>query len=475
MALGCETVEEPPPARSEPQTGPATCCSCSLCASIAFWVATTLMALAHMPPAWGNGTEVAPVLSAGRAATPPGSTAPGHAAPGGGRIIRVSQGPDAAHETCCDHQGDEPEAPFEVNLTYIGTVGVSSAGEDILGTLHGGEHEPNRNGLPLHLLTLAPGFRITPGLTAVASIMARSGSGEPSAAEVEEAYLAAEADDRRLRIRVGRFFTPFGRVNLQHFEDGDFVDKPVIHARLFGPEQLSGFGASAAWNPAAAGRRGSVVLSVQDPGGETAHSFLSTPGEEIAGHELAARTPRGLSELLYTVRWQSAGQADAGKDIQFGFSASRGPNASGRDTFTEIVGADLAVSWNPDAAGRENALNWRSEVLHRRYTAGDPDDPAREIVRDRGFVTEAVCNAAPGMRLGARLEAAAGSGGSAGDPERAKRWRLSGNLTRALGKFTSVRLQFNRDVTDHPSLGSANSVWFQLKVSTERGSHESRH
>jgi hypothetical protein len=88
------------------------------------------------------------------------------------------------------------------------------------------------------------------GLQAVVDPYARADvfiSFTPEEVDVEEAYITALTLPYGLSARGGKLFSPFGRINQQHPHAWDFVDRPLAHARLLGPEALGGAGASVAW------------------------------------------------------------------------------------------------------------------------------------------------------------------------------------------------------------------------------------
>ncbi len=74
-----------------------------------------------------------------------------------------------------------------------------------------------------------------------------------------------------------------------------------------------------------------------------------------------------------------------------------GPNASGTTTDTHIYGADLYLKWQAATSQRGFPfITWHTEVLERRYEAGDPGDLDRETLKDWGLFTQALWGFKPG-------------------------------------------------------------------------------
>ncbi|MFY9314350.1 MAG: hypothetical protein WAO95_02175 [Burkholderiales bacterium] len=362
-------------------------------------------------------------------------------------------------------------SPFAIEATYFPVIGRANAPSARLEQLQGGEHESNRNGRPLHMISVSPSLRVGDAAAIRAAFAGRAIRGEAWTTELEEGYarLGREADGPVLKL--GRFYTEFGRINPQHFEDADFVDKPVVHKRVLGPDVLAGWGISAAvpFGERAAGR---VLVNVQSPGGGDATSFLSGEGESLGGRTLIRRRARGLREWLHLVRWEPPAFRGERGEVRAGVSVLRGPNASGRTTGTQVLGADFLLR----TRGRENtdgapAFSWHAEWLARRYEGGDPGDPTREILRDAGWSSQCLYAPGPHLRVGLRLDRAAGSGGDFGDPERDARRRSAVLFMWQPREDLSLRVQLNRVSTPQVEFGRARILVFQLRWHFETDNH----
>lgn len=342
----------------------------------------------------------------------------------------------------------------------IGAVGKANVDDDALSGLRVGAHEPNRDGILLHLFTLSGRWRLAPTVEVHGSVMGRSTRGERGSTEAEEAYALIGDGKHHVQWKIGWFFTEVGRLNAQHFEDADFVDKAVILVRLFGQDQLSNEGLRLLW-PLVTDGASTIAVGMQDSRGETASSFLAPADSEMGGHTLVERHVDSADDLLYHARWATRSSYDAAAgQWELGISAVTGPNASGVRTRTNIVGIDFSSAWNSRGGMDEpGAVRWHTELLARRYEAGDPDDPTHEVLKDWGAVSQWLWACRPNWVVGARLEYADGNGDNRADPERDERTRASLNATWGPVKAVRLRLQYNHDTADHLENKAARSIW----------------
>jgi hypothetical protein len=65
--------------------------------------------------------------------------------------------------------------------------------------------------------------------------------------EIEEAYVETRSLPYGFRLKLGKFFSGFGRLNSQHAHYWDFVDKPLVHRVFFGEEGLNEKGVQLNW------------------------------------------------------------------------------------------------------------------------------------------------------------------------------------------------------------------------------------
>ncbi len=371
-------------------------------------------------------------------------------------------------EVAEEHAKESALIQFEVASLFA--AGWSNAGNDELRILQGGKHDPRQNGFTLQGLDVSfsssidPRFEFRGGITAIVD------AEEGSVFELEELYLITKSLPQGLQLKVGQHFVEFGHENTVHPHDWEFVDRPFILTRLFGDDSLTSQGARVAWRTPASWDS-QVLFGMLNSKGEEQISFLGKPGEEVGGHTLISRDVRDAGDLLYLARWTNDMNISATVSSSLGISGLWGPNASGTTTDTSIYGADVHFAWrSPHMANESRSVWWDTEVLGRRYEAGDPGDPSRELLRDWGLFTQVLWKFRPDWIGGVRLEYANANSNDASDPQRDKRKRLSPNLTWSLTEYSRLRIQYNRDWAEHLPGKTADALWLQLQYST--GDHD---
>lgn len=358
---------------------------------------------------------------------------------------------------------------FQIGLSGLFAGGGSSVDNDVLDGLQAGAHDPNQNGFTVQNVELSIGGTVGPYFDAEAHLIFQIDADGETVVELEEAFFTTRSLPGGLQIKGGQYFTEFGRQNPQHPHTWAFVDQPVVLSRFFGGDGLRSQGVRAAWLMPA-DWYSELYFGIQNPKGETVTSFLNAPGEDIGGHTLIDRDARNFGDLLYTARWLNGFDMSDTVSMNLGVTGLWGPNASGTTTDTSIVGADLYLKWQPSYSQRGFPfISWHTEVLQRRYEAGDPGDPGRETLKDSGLFTQALWGFKPGWVAGLRAEYASADGNTSTDPLRDTRKRLSPNLTWYPSEYSKLRLQYNRDWTEHLPGKTADSLWLQFEFNL--GSH----
>jgi hypothetical protein len=304
--------------------------------------------------------------------------------------------------------------------------------------------------------------------------------------------------------------TQFGRQNPQHVHAWDFVDTPLVLGRLLGPDGLRNPGVQLSWlmpTPFFS----ELLMTIQDSQGAGAYSFRFS-GEHDHGGEDSNEPPfsyrdaendRGVvhfQDLLLTPRYAVSFDLTDSQTVLLGTSAAFGPNSRGGegsgDTWTQIYGLDLTWKWkSPSHHGGFPFVKVQAEGLLRRAqvgafdwsTSGDdevviddatglPADLAGETLRDYGFYSQIVYGFTKGWAAGLRGDYVSsnvaayeqrslsyGSEELGRDPQRARRWRISPNLTWYPTEFSRIRLQYKLD--DRQDIGVDHSVWLQMEFS----------
>ena len=379
---------------------------------------------------------------------------------------------------------------MDLSLDGLFAVGGSTA-NDIEGGTQLGGHDPNQRGFTLQNVELTLSGAVDPYFRGQANVVFQIDSGGESFLELEEAFAETTSLPGNLQVKVGQYFTEFGRLNPQHPHSWAFVDQPLVNGRFLGGDGLRGPGARLSWlmpTPFYS----ELFFGVQNSQGETAHSFRSDHDQEgFLGRIHDARRVKSAGDMLYTTRYAASFDVTDTQTLLAGASAALGPNGSGADTDTQIYGVDMYWKWKPANAQRGFPfVSWQTEALLRRYQAGtfsedldgsgilDPGEPdlngdglidavPRETLTDWGAYSQLLYGFRPGWvaglrgdyvthtRLGA-YEAVYGP-----DAERASRWRISPNLTWYPTEFSKIRLQYNYD--DRSGIGEDHSVWLQFE------------
>jgi hypothetical protein len=269
-------------------------------------------------------------------------------------------------------------------------------------------------------------------------------------------------------VKAGQFFAEFGRQNVQHPHAWAFVDQPLVLNRMLGPEGLRGQGVRLSWLAPTAWYTEASVGVMNSVGGTT-FSFRSEESGEIHGGEPMEREVEDAGDLLLVPRVAMSLDLTGTQTVVFGASGAFGPNNSGPDARTRIVGADLYWKWKSARAQQGFPfVSWQSEVLVRRYDAAerpDAEDPdamlPAETLRDRGVYSQLLWGVKPRWVLGLRGEWVGGDAAAFTVPLRADRGRVSPNLTWFPSEFSKLRLQYNYDHRE--GLGSDHSVWLQFE------------
>lgn len=355
-------------------------------------------------------------------------------------------------------------SPIQIGLSSLVTAGGSSVDNEALEGLQAGAHDPNRNGFTVQNVELTLSGTVDPYFDAQASLIFQIDAGGETKVELEEAFFTTRGLPAGLQVKGGQYFTEFGRHNPQHPHSWAFVDQPLVLSRLFGGDGLRSQGARISWLTPLPWYS-ELYVGAQNASGETATSFLYEKDKTVGGHTLLDRDARDPGDLLYSARWLNGVDLSDTVSMNLGLSGLRGPNASGPGNDTAIHGADLYLKWQPAHSQRGFPfVSWHTEVLNRRYQTDDA------TLKDWGGFTQALWGFTPGWVAGLRMEYAEGSGGKAGydisaDALRDNRTRLSPNLTWYPTEYSKLRLQYNRDWTEHLAEKDAHGLWLQFEYS----------
>ncbi|HKZ18386.1 MAG TPA: TonB-dependent receptor [Geobacteraceae bacterium] len=372
---------------------------------------------------------------------------------------------------------------IDISLDALFAAGSSSATNEQLQDLEGGDHDPRWRGFTVQNVELSLSGAVDPYFTGESHIVffIDPSTGDTQV-ELEEAFLTTQSLPYRLQTKAGYFFTEFGRINPLHPHQWHWLDQPVINTRLFGPDGMRQAGARLSWLTPLPWYS-ELLFGIQNANGETMASFLANQEffEErpIGGRPFTDQSVKSLKDLVYLARFENFWDISESVTARLGFSGLYGPNATGPDVDTWIYGTDLVVKWRPPLNERGwPFLVWESELMQRDYQAAaflgpNPDNPEEildlpaQTLIDWGFYTQLLYGFHPGWATGLRYEYASGRGqsvgGSSNDPFRDNRLRLSPLLVWHPSEFSRLRLQFNYDHAQHLEHKDAYSAWLGVE------------
>ena len=377
-------------------------------------------------------------------------------------------------------------------------TGGSSVDDSTLLNLQGGHHDPRKRGFTFQGLELGMQGAIDPYLSLDAALhYTIDAATNESHFEMVEAFLTSSQlplglHEKGIHLEAGQMLTEFGSHNPTHMHERNWMDEPVINTRIFGSDGMRGMGMRAGIdNPTSWLSR--IHLGIQDASGETMMSFSNgNEDETIGGISAVPNEVKGLEDFVYLLRTEKDIAGPTGEtNWVIGASGLCGPNATGTDGRTIVLGADISMEWTP----RENDdgwpyLIWQTEIMRRRFmlgegSPGDGDGAALQIgedgisesdsLMDWGGYSQVLWGYRKGWAIGLRYEYASGSSSPvdpSSDPMRDDRQRISPVLIWTPTEFSRFRLQYNYDLAEHLDESPVHSIWVGMEV--HFGEHTAR-
>ncbi|MEO8196808.1 MAG: hypothetical protein ABI689_08810 [Thermoanaerobaculia bacterium] len=401
---------------------------------------------------------------AGLAATPPESPAAAEA-----EAIQTSVATAPAPITILSGGGGKNF----LNLSLDGLIAAGASTAADVPALEPGGHDPAQRGFTVQNIEMVLEGAVDPYFRGQANIVLQISPEGESVVELEEAYATTTSLPRGLQLKVGQFFTEFGRLNPSHPHAWDFVDQPLVNGRFFGPDGLRSVGARLSWLlPTNFYSEG--FLTMQNSQGETLSSFRGVPGESLFGREIVQRDVQTVSDLLLVPRYAASFDLTDTQTLLVGASAALGPNGTGAQGKTRIYGVDGFWKWKaPNAFKGFPFVKVQGEVMYRDLFADASTDPARASTtfNDWGGYLQVNWGFKPGYVAGLRFDSVGGDTGESGataaaeSPETAalaQRIRVSPVLTWFPTEYSKLRLQYNFDHGD-AFTADEHSLWLQLE------------
>jgi hypothetical protein len=177
-------------------------------------------------------------------------------------------------------------------------------------------------------------------------------------ADFEEAYLESMTLPAGLKMRVGKFKTPFGKWNTVHGHALPVINMPLSWERLFGEEGLNESG---------------IALSELLPFLPTYHEII---GMVLNGDNTTAFNGAQTRDMLYLAHLKNFFELGGYRTLEAGFSFARGRNSQPEDAslFSTLAGANLIFQWKHSLFPLEQAFTLWSEVYHSRREVADSNN-----------------------------------------------------------------------------------------------------
>ena len=391
------------------------------------------------------------------------------------RVIAASLLAAAVWGSAVAEDGPPPQAPAPITIAGGGAsgnylnlsldalvVGGASTEPDVEGLQPGG-HDPAQRGFTVQNVEVVFEGAVDPYFRGQANVVLQIAPDGGTNVELEEIFATTTSLPANLQVKVGQFYTEFGRLNPTHPHTWDFVDQPLVNSRMFGGDGLRSAGARLSWlmpTPFYS----ELFLAVQNARGETLTSFGGVEGEAIFGRPTGLSDVRSGSDLLYAPRWAASFDVTDSQTILFGLSSAAGPNGTGGDGKTRIDGVDFFWKWKSIRAQKGFPfVKVQAEAMQRRFRAAPTEVLPAETYDDHGWYAQAVWGIKPRWTVGARFESIGGDDGDVAveEPVLDRRKRIALAATWYPSEYTKLRLQAARD--GRTSFPDATSVWLQFE------------
>ncbi len=372
-----------------------------------------------------------------------------------------------------------PSGQAYMNISLVSDLVVGTSTDPDPEELFSAHHDPHQRGFNLTGMELTLDGAVDPyfkGQSTITFVLESDGS---TVTELEEAWLQTTSLPWNLQLKAGQYLASFGRLNTQHQHAWNFVTAPIVITRMFGADGLRNPGAQLSWlTPTPF--YSELLLGVLNSGGETAFSFRSDDGTtEIAGGVPDDPGVHALDDMLFVPRAVTSFDLSDTQTLVLGASGAIGPNSSGSDVWTYIVGGDLYWKWRPvDAERGWPFVSVQSEFMYRWYDAAERVSSEDNItilpadtLGDWGFYAEVLWGFHQRWVAGLRGEYDSADTGSFDPDFRSDRARVTPALTFHPTEFSKLRLEYDYDHLG--DMGGEHSVWLQMEfVLGAHGAHK---
>ncbi|MCG3118488.1 MAG: hypothetical protein ALAOOOJD_00702 [bacterium] len=184
------------------------------------------------------------------------------------------------------------------------------------------------------------------------------------AIELEEGYLTTQTLPAGLQLKVGKFRSAFGKINVIHPHALPYIDVTSVYNNYFGEEGLNDTGLSLSW----------LVPNPLDFYQELTVEATRGPAENIS---FAASE---FDRFLYLAHLKNFWDLTPNATLELGLSGSVGPSPAGFNA--AIGGVDVTYKWKPLRLNTYQSVVLQTEVLwsHAKIAA-------REKIKSWGMYT----------------------------------------------------------------------------------------
>lgn len=234
--------------------------------------------------------------------------------------------------------------------------------------------------------------------------------------EIEEAYIKTRQLPYNLGLKLGKFYSSFGRLNQQHHHYWDFVDAPLVYYAIFGPHNLLEKGAQLTWLAPTPFylQLGLEVLQGDNENNFNRNGFTVNTKKDGTGDNIKISDTKKPNLYTFFIKPSfDIGNVSILTGLSYAQGGTRIDHLADEDPHalsgtTKIYGADLTVRYNIDSY---RYITWQSEYLYRKFDGkvykynkkGDLITPSRES-KQSGFYSQVVYKFDQRWRVGARYD-----------------------------------------------------------------------
>lgn len=293
--------------------------------------------------------------------------------------------------------------------------------------------------------------------------------------EIEEGYFRTRSLPFNTQLKVGKFYSKFGRLNEQHHHVWDFVDSPLIYRAVFGEHNLLEKGIGLTWlaptpfylllgtevfqgdNENNFNREGidddNKGIHISDSQKPNLHTFFIKPSFDI-----------GKATIL-------GGISYAGGKTRINHLTDEEPHAVAGTT--KIYGLDLTVRYNLDSY---RYITWQSEWILRdfkgkKYSYNNNNLTVNNLKKQQaGFYTQVIYKFDQRWRVGARYDLI-NKNDINGIDRYGDLYRYSAMIDFLPSEFSRIRLQYNYDKSLFMDSGRKTNQEIILQFNMAIGGH----